>query len=224
MSFRSSHGKWILIGVASFFASVGCQPAYPDGFTQVRSYLDWINENISRNRVVMSTSPADLGDLSLSARSFIVSRPHRNGLYDVTNDNLINKSDSSVHLKDGIQPIANSLVWTTWIMIYYYLISFLLWMKPNSTSADYELRNTTPSSMSKLSFHRNSTSDPVVGLKQCPHGTIYANPNACHTFNMCSGGRVYLYVTFRLISTVIWSESDVIIIACFIGMSRRFSL
>lgn len=44
MQYKSSNGRWTLIGVASFFASVACQSdkVYPDGFTRVRSYLDWI--------------------------------------------------------------------------------------------------------------------------------------------------------------------------------------
>lgn len=49
LGFRGQNGRWILIGVASFFASVGCQPAYPDGFTRVSYYTDWISSTIANN-------------------------------------------------------------------------------------------------------------------------------------------------------------------------------
>lgn len=49
LGLRGENGRWVLIGVASFFASVGCQPAYPDGFTRVSYYTDWISSTIANN-------------------------------------------------------------------------------------------------------------------------------------------------------------------------------
>lgn len=42
-------GKWILIGVTSFGSASGCEKGYPNGFTRVRSYLDWIEGTVKYN-------------------------------------------------------------------------------------------------------------------------------------------------------------------------------
>jgi len=42
MNFRQSDGTWTQIGITSFAASAGCQSGNPDGFTRIRSVLNWI--------------------------------------------------------------------------------------------------------------------------------------------------------------------------------------
>ena len=42
MNFRQSDGTWTQIGITSFAASAGCQSGNPNGFTRIRSLLNWI--------------------------------------------------------------------------------------------------------------------------------------------------------------------------------------
>jgi secreted trypsin-like serine protease len=37
-------GTFVQIGVASFYASTGCENGNPSGFTRIRNYLDWISQ------------------------------------------------------------------------------------------------------------------------------------------------------------------------------------
>jgi secreted trypsin-like serine protease len=38
-------GNYTQIGIVSFGAAAGCELGYPQGFTRVTSYLDWIEIN-----------------------------------------------------------------------------------------------------------------------------------------------------------------------------------
>ena len=35
---------WYQSGIVSFGSSVGCEVGYPNGFTKVEHYMDWIQE------------------------------------------------------------------------------------------------------------------------------------------------------------------------------------
>ncbi|MBD5000944.1 trypsin-like serine protease, partial [Xanthomonas citri pv. citri] len=38
-------GRTVTRGIVSFGSSTGCETGYPDGFTRVINYLDWIETN-----------------------------------------------------------------------------------------------------------------------------------------------------------------------------------
>ncbi|XP_071452155.1 brachyurin-like [Hetaerina americana] len=42
---QGQDGRYVEVGIVSFGASAGCEQGYPDAFTRVTSYLDWIETN-----------------------------------------------------------------------------------------------------------------------------------------------------------------------------------
>ncbi|XP_046400892.1 transmembrane protease serine 9-like [Ischnura elegans] len=42
---QGSDGRYVEVGIVSFGASAGCEKGYPDAFTRVTSFLDWIETN-----------------------------------------------------------------------------------------------------------------------------------------------------------------------------------
>lgn len=42
MNYKMSDGKWKQIGIVSFGSDQGCEKGYPNGFTRVSSFADWI--------------------------------------------------------------------------------------------------------------------------------------------------------------------------------------
>ena len=42
MNYKMPDGKWKQIGIVSFGSDQGCEKGYPNGFTRVSSFADWI--------------------------------------------------------------------------------------------------------------------------------------------------------------------------------------
>ncbi|XP_047106453.1 brachyurin-like [Schistocerca piceifrons] len=43
--YKASDGVWTQVGIVSFGSDTGCENSYPEVFTKVSHYLDWISEN-----------------------------------------------------------------------------------------------------------------------------------------------------------------------------------
>jgi secreted trypsin-like serine protease len=60
MNYRNAaDGRWTAIGIVSFGSSNGCTSGYPDAFTRVSSYLDWI-ESIKTNVTLINSASSPI--------------------------------------------------------------------------------------------------------------------------------------------------------------------
>ncbi len=59
MSYMTTDGNFVQIGVASFYSSTGCENGHPSGFTRIRNYLDWIS---TETGVITPNSASAIGN------------------------------------------------------------------------------------------------------------------------------------------------------------------
>ncbi|XP_046443142.1 brachyurin-like isoform X2 [Daphnia pulex] len=59
MSYMTTDGNFVQIGVASFYSSTGCENGHPSGFTRIQNYLDWIS---TETGVITPNSASAMGN------------------------------------------------------------------------------------------------------------------------------------------------------------------